>query len=308
MTWTTVVSQPCQLGESPFWHPDEQQLYWVDTPARQLHRFDPQSGRLDRWAMPSEPGCIAPARTGGHNTGLVIALRDGIYRARQWGGALEPLAPALHDTATTRFNDGKADPLGRFWAGTIYEPRDAAKAELFSLDAREGRLPALVRKAGDAITANGLAWSPDATTLYWSDTPRHTLRAWDWQAHNNTLTNERVVKQWPGKPAGWQSGMAGYGGRPDGAAVDREGNYYAAMFEGGRLVKLSPAGELLAEMPVPAQCPTMPCFGGPDLKTLYVTTARHNRPDAELQRWPDSGCVFSMPVDVPGLPVNFFLD
>ena len=238
----------------------------------------------------------------------MIALRDGIYRARQWGGELVLLAPALHDPATSRFNDGKADPLGRFWAGTIYEPRDAALAQLYSLDHRDGRTAGLEIKARHATTANGLVWSPDASTLYWSDTPSHTIRAWDWDAAGNVLSRERVFRQWSGKPEGWQAGMAGYGGRPDGAAVDVQGNYYVAMYEGARLLKLSPAGELLAELAVPAQCPTMPCFGGADLQTLYLTTARHNRPAAELQQWPESGCVFSMQVDVPGLPVNFFLD
>lgn len=308
MTWQTAISQPNELGESPFWHPDEQRLYWVDIAARQLCRSATQAGAVERWAMPSEPGCIAPARSHGQNTGLVIALRDGIYRARHWGGELALLVPALHDPATTRFNDGKADPLGRFWAGTIYEPRDAALAQLFSLDCRDGRAGALEIKAGDATTANGLAWSPDAATLYWTDTPRHLIRAWDWDAGSNTLSHERVFRQWPVKPEGWQPGMPGYGGRPDGGAVDAEGNYYVAMFEGGRLLKLSPAGDVLDEFAVPAQCPTMPCFGGADLRTLYLTTARHGRPAAELQHWPDSGCVLSMRVEVPGLPVNFFLE
>ena len=122
------------------------------------------------------------------------------------------------------------------------------------------------------------------------------------------MNHERVFMQWPIKPECWQPGMSGYGGRPDGAAVDVQGNYYVAMYEGARLLKLSPAGELLADIAVPAQCPTMPCFGGIDLKTLCLTTARHQRPMAELQRYPDSGCVFAMLVEAPGLPVNFFLD
>ena len=308
MTWQTAISPPSGLGESPFWHPDEQRLYWVDIPAKQVCRAVPVTGTVERWDMPSEPGCIAPARSQGENTGLVIALRDGIYRARHWGGELVLLAPALHDPATSRFNDGKADPLGRFWAGTIYEPRDAARAQLFSLDARDGRVAALEVKAGYATTANGLAWSPDATTLYWSDTPSHMIRAWNWDAGSNVLSHERVFKQWPQKPVGWQPGMGDYGGRPDGAAVDAEGNYYVAMFEGGRLLKLSPRGELLVDISVPALCPTMPCFGGEDLRTLYLTSARQIRAAGELQQWPESGCVFSMQVKTPGLPVNFFLD
>ena len=103
-------------------------------------------------------------------------------------------------------------------------------------------------------------------------------------------------------------GQPGYGGRPDGAAVDVQGNYFVAMFEGRRLLKLAPTGELLAEIPTPVQCPTMPCFGGDDGQTLYLTTARHQRSVQELADLPLSGCVFSMRVNVPGLPVNFFRD
>ena len=306
MTWRIAVAQPSELGESPFWHPGEKRLYWVDIPARLICRTNEALTKVEHWAMPSEPGCIAPVRAKGASAGLVIALRDGIYRAFEWEGQLERIAPALHDPATTRFNDGKADPQGRFWVGTVYEPRDAAHAQLFCLDARHGRAATLQVKADQATTANGLAWSPDVSTLYWADTPRHTIRAWDWDCGRNALSHERVFKHWPGKPEGWQSGMPGYGGRPDGAAVDVQGNYYVAMYEGGRLLKLSPAGEVLADIAVPAQCPTMPCFGSEDLKTLYLTTGRHNRPTGELQAWPDSGCVFSMRVEVPGLPVNFF--
>ncbi|MDP3824926.1 MAG: SMP-30/gluconolactonase/LRE family protein, partial [Polaromonas sp.] len=209
---------------------------------------------------------------------------------------------------TTRFNDGKCDPLGRFWAGTIYEPRDAREAALYCLDCRAGHTPALVRMAGDATVGNGLAWSADSRTLYWADTTGHVIHAWDWDAAGNTLARQRVFRQFPSKPPGWQAGMPGYGGRPDGAAVDSEGNYWVAMYEGGRVLKLSPGGELLADIPTPVVCPTMVCFGGDDLQTLYLTTARHGRPAAELEALPQSGCVFSMRVDVPGLPVHFFAD
>ena len=302
MTWQPLTPQSYALGESPFWHPQEQQLYWVDIPGKHIHRCNVFMQSIQSWAMPSEPGCIAPAESGG----LVIALRDGIYRARDWGGALEKLAAARHDPATTRFNDGKADPLGRFWAGTMFEPRTAASAELFTLHG--GVLEA---KISNATIANGLAWSPNAATLYWADTPTHTVRAWDWDSHANELSRERIFKRWAPKPADWNfgtSGIGGYGGRPDGAAVDVEGNYYVAMFEGARICKLSPAGDELASISIPALCPTMPCFGGDDLKTLYVTTASYQRSDAELQAYPNSGCVFSMRVDVPGLPVNFYRD
>jgi len=305
--WRTVVAEPNELGESPFWHPAEQRLYWVDLPGKLILRTVPGSGVVERWPVPQEPGCIAPAARGG----LVVAMRDGIYRGHAWGGPLTQIVHFDHDPATTRFNDGKCDPLGRLWAGTIFEPRNANEAKLYSVDCRGGRKPEVKLQAGDAITANGLAWSPDGGTVYWSDTPHHITHAWDWAAEANTLTRHRVFQRFAPKPAGWTPGLpgnGGYGGRPDGATVDVQGNYYAAMFEGRRLCKFAPGGELLAEIETPAQCPTMPCFGGPQLRTLYLTTGRHNRPAAELAALPQSGCVFAMEVDVPGLPVHFFQD
>lgn len=302
--WSAVTRVPDVLGESPFWHPLERALYWIDIPARQLKRLDP-GGVAESWEMPSEPGCIAPVEHGG----LMIALRDGVYFAASWGGTLEPMVRFNHDPSTTRFNDGKADPEGRFWAGTIYEPKDARKAELYSVDLRaengsDGQ-PIVQLKAQNATTANGLAWSPDARTLYWADTPSHAVYAWDWDAGTNAMHHHRVFHQFTPKPPGWKPGQPGYGGRPDGAAVDSEGHYWCALFEGQRLARLSPAGQVVEELALPVRCPTMPCFGGDDLRTLYVTTSREKRPPDEIEAFPLSGHVIALRVDVPGLPVNF---
>ena len=162
--------------------------------------------------------------------------------------------------------------------------------------------------AGGATIANGLAWSPDQRQVYWADTLQHTIWVWDWNAADNTMSGEREFHRFAPKPEGWHSGMDGYGGRPDGAAVDCEGNYYVAMFEGQQILKLAPDGRILAALETPVVCPTMPCFGGDDLKTLYVTSARYNRPTQELAQMPESGCVFSTRVGVAGLPVNLFRD
>jgi sugar lactone lactonase YvrE len=303
-TWSAVTRDPDRLGESPFWHPDERTLYWVDIPARQVKRLA-ADGAAETWDMPSEPGCIAPIAGGG----FVIALRDGIWRAPAWRALLEPVARFSHDVRTTRFNDGKADPEGRFWAGTMYEPRDARRADLYCIDLRpengSGGEPVVQLKADNNTIANGLAWSPDAGTLYWSDTTRHFIQAWDWERHSNAMRHHRIVRQFAPKPPGWQPGMPGYGGRPDGAAVDTAGHYWAAMFEGERLLKLSATGDILEEIALPVRCPTMPCFGGDDLRTLYVTSARDQRPAAEIEALPLSGHVIATRVDVPGLPVNF---
>jgi sugar lactone lactonase YvrE len=313
MSWQALTTQPNELGESPFWHPQEQRLYWVDIPGKQLLRADPATGLVENWDMPSEPGCMAPAAQGG----LVIALRDGLFRAPEWRGSLKHLATIDYNPAHMRANDGKCDALGRFWVGTIDETKVARNAGLYALDCRGGRPPELACKIDPATfpatTANGLAWSPDGRTLYWADTPSHTVHAWDFDVESNTLSRHRTFAQVAPKPAGWQSSdlspsNGGYRGRPDGAAVDVQGNYYAAMFEGRRLCKFAPDGTLLAEIITPAQCPTMPCFGGDDLQTLFITTARHGRSETELAAFPQSGCVFSMRVDVPGLPVNCFVD
>jgi len=301
-SWRSVLNQADQLGESPFWHPGERRLYWADIAGRLLRRVHADGSGAESWSMPQEPGCFAPARGGG----WVIALRDGFYRAHEWGGTLTLLHRSEHDPATTRFNDGKADPLGRFWAGTLFEPKTRPGGELFSLDCRAGA-PRVQRMAEDVTTANGLAWSPDARTVYWTDTQQHLVRAWDWDAQSNRMSGERVFHRFEPKPPGWTPGDPGYGGRPDGATVDAEGHYWCAMFEGGRVVRLSPAGEVVDEIATPMLCPTMPCFGGDDLRTLFVTSAG-KRGEEERAARPQTGHVVALRVDVPGLPVNFFID
>lgn len=306
MAWNVLGTEVCELGESPFWSAEEARLYWVDIAGRAALRIHPASGATERWPLPAEPGCMAPARTAGIPSGWVLALRDGIYRAQHWGGALQRIAQLPYDPAHERANDGKCDPLGRFWVGTRDERPGGGGAAMYCIDARQG--PARVQKMwGGAGTLNGLGWSPDQRTLYSADTPTHRVEAREWDASSNTLGPARALHQFAPKPAGWQpEGGVPYGGRPDGAAVDVQGNYWCALYEGGRVVQLSPAGELLQSIATPVVCPTMVCLGGPEGRTLLVTTARHGRPADELARTPLAGrvLVLAQPVDVPGLPVN----
>ena len=300
-TWHTLGTTRCALGESPFWHPTEQMLYWVDISGKQLLRANVYMGSVQHWDMPSEPGCMAPATAGG----LIIALRDGVFRARQWGGTLEPLLTLPYDAATVRANDGKCDALGRFWVGTVDETRTQQAGALYAIDGRGGQL--VVEKMRDqALTANGLAWSPNADTVYWVDTPRHQVHAWHYDLQRNTMQGQRIHVQLPAKPVGWTRADSHYQGRPDGAAVDVQGNYWVAMYEGRRVCKYAPDGSLLEQLETPVQCPTMPCFGGEDFKTLYLTSARHGRSDDELATYAQSGAVFFTRVATPGLPVNFY--
>ena len=304
MVWHTVISQPFELGESPFWQASGGVLYGVDVAGKKLWRTMPGSGYLDKWDMPAEPGCIAPARSGGALDGWIVVLRDRICRVTDWGGDLHEIARLPIDPATERGNDGRCDAQGRFWVGTIHEPTSGPRqpvGALYCVDASSGTTT--VRKVLDGVAnANGLAWSPDRRTMYWADTPTHTVKRFACDVNGNPLGEGEVFIQFDSKPAGWTPGEPGYGGRPDGAAVDNDGNYWCAMYEGGRVLQISPRGDILACHYTPALCPTMPCFGGADGRTLYVTSARHGRSQGELAQLPQSGCVFAMRVGVAGLP------
>jgi sugar lactone lactonase YvrE len=285
--------EPCLLGESPLWHPRDQALYWCDIPGRTLHRYDPGSQAHASWAFAHDLGCCAACEDGT----LIVAQRDSLLGFDPATGGRTVMASAPYDTAVERFNDGKTDPQGRFWVGTIYEPRDQRLASLYRLDAS-----GLQRVAGDITTSNGLAFSPDGRTMYWADTKAHTVTAWDYDLARGEPANRRIFARFDPPAAHPPSGD--YAGRPDGAAVDSEGCYWVAMFEGGRVLRYSPEGELLRTVHLPVRCPTMPCFGGADLRTLYVTTAREKRPADELAAMPWSGCVLQLRVDVPGLPAT----
>jgi sugar lactone lactonase YvrE len=293
LTFTPIDAPASLLGESPFWHPDEQALYWCDIPGRALHRYAPAGGLHRQWPLEAEPGCVAPL-PGGR---LLLAMRDGLFRFAIDTGRREAVAPPPYDPATQRFNDGKADPQGRFWVGTIDDRREPLAALYCLVD------DAFERRADGVAASNGLAWSPDGRTQYWADTKEHRVLAMDVDAADGALSRQRVIAQFPKKPA--DGSLAGYGGRPDGAAVDAEGAYWVAMFEGQRLLRLAADGRVLQEVPLPVRCATMPCFGGDDLRTLYVTTAREKRPADELAAQTWAGRVLSARVDVPGLPVNF---
>jgi sugar lactone lactonase YvrE len=292
--WQAIPVAPSLLGESPFWHPDEAALYWCDIPGKKLHRWHPGSQTHQDWSFDSEPGCCAPMAGGD----LMLAMRDGIFRFDPRTEVQKKLCDAPYAQASERFNDGKADPQGRLWVGTIYEPRQPANAALYCWSGG-----ALKKMAADITVSNGLAFSPDGRTLYWSDTQAHRIMAFDFDAQQGRLSGQRTFAQFDLKTP--DQDLAIYGGRPDGAAVDVDGAYWVAMFEGQRVLRFAADGRLLQEIKLPVRCPTMPCFGGPDLRTLFVTTASAKRPADELAQQPLAGCVLSLRVNVPGLPVNF---
>ncbi|MBL8362199.1 MAG: SMP-30/gluconolactonase/LRE family protein [Rubrivivax sp.] len=286
---------PSLLGESPVWLADGGgMLWWCDIPGRQIECWSATTRAHRRWALPDEPGCIAPVPGGT----WLVPMRDGLWHFDPATGSRTALAEPPYDPTRERFNDGKCDAPGHLWVSTIYEPRDAAKAALYRW--ADGRLD---RVAGDATVGNGLGFSPDGRTVYWADTWSHRIDAFDVESGSGRLSNRRLFAGFPRKPA--DGDLSQYGGRPDGAAVDAEGCLWVAMFEGSRLLRLSPRGEVLRELRLPVRCPTMPCFGGADLRTLFVTTSREKRPPEELHQQPLAGCVLMLAVDVPGLPVHY---
>ncbi|MDB5755167.1 MAG: gluconolactonase, partial [Massilia sp.] len=173
------------------------------------------------------------------------------------------------------------------------EPRDRQAAEMFCLE--RGQLRRVW--SGGMTVSNGLAFSPDQRHMYHSDTTTHRIDRYAFDAASGEVSDVMPFQRFPADKS-----APGYGGRPDGAAVDSEGAYWCAMFEGGRLLRFAPDGTLLREVRVPLRCPTMIAFGGADLRTLYITSASHKRPAEERAQYPLSGCVLSLRVDVAGLP------
>jgi sugar lactone lactonase YvrE len=282
-----VLDVKASLGECPVWSVAEQALYWVDINAPALNRFDPATGRNRAMPMPESIGSFALRAQGG----FVIALRGGFWLAGADGTLTRKIADAPYDPAHHRFNDGCCDPQGRFWAGSMNEKRDASSAALMRLDP-DGRI---TRVLEGMMISNGLAFSPDGATMYHTDTPTRVVDAYDFDGATGTPSHRRTFARFADETH-----------RPDGAAVDSAGCYWTAFYGGGRVARIAPSGAVLAEYPIPSTCPTMCAFGGADLTTLYVTSARQRRSDDELARLPQSGGIFAMTVDVPGLPEPAF--
>lgn len=280
---TVEVALPVKanLGECPRWDEKTQTLYWVDINNFELHRFDPATGQNDTLKFDEEIGCFALRP----NEGFVLGMRSGFYVLDGWSTERRFLCDPEAELTSNRFNDGRCDAKGRFLAGSVYPPKDHGGANFWSL----GTDLKATKIADDLLTANGAAFSPDSKTFYFSNTPEHVIYQCDYDVETGAVTNQRVFHQFP------------FGnGRPDGAAVDAEGCYWTALYEGGRIARLSPEGDILEEIDVPAKCPTMVAFGGEDLKTLFITSVG-NRPEKELETYPHSGAIFKVEVDVPGL-------
>ncbi len=271
------------LGECPRWHEGEGVLYFVDIPAKTLNRFDPCTGEHQSRGFDQPVGSFVFRRHGG----FVLAMKEGFALLDSFDGEPRPFGAQVEaGREHIRFNDGRTDPQGRFWAGTMDGTKTQHDGALYRLDA-DGTV---TRMAEGALTSNGVAVSPDQRTLYYTDTPTHTIGAYDFDADTGAISNPRTFHAFP------------HGnGRPDGASVDAEGHYWCALYAGGRVVRLSPQGQIVEEVAIPAINVTMIGFGGEDLRTAYVTTARQNATPEDLERFPHAGAVFSFRVETPGL-------
>jgi sugar lactone lactonase YvrE len=280
-----VFDSRALLGECPLWHPLEQVLYWVDISGKTINRFDPHNKTNQSWPTPTEPGCIALRQAGG----LVAACRDGFYVFDTEAGIGRKIADAPYDTSNMRFNDGRCDEMGRFWAGAMYEPRTEAIAAMFVL------AKGLVRKAWGPESglgvkvSNGLAFDHARGVVYQSDTPNHIAYRFPFDAVNGTVGERQIFFTRDADKT-----KPDYAGRPDGAALDVDGNYWSAQYEGGRVECYSPSGERRQTVMVGAKRTTMVAFGGSDYKTMYITTAREGASAEELAHYPNAGGLFAV--------------
>jgi len=277
-----VLDAQCALGESPVWWAEAGLLVFIDITGRRLHRYDPRSQRHEFDALDEDIGCVAPAKGGGY----VAGMRSGFWLLDAKGAKVRQLAANPENAATNRFNDGHVDPRGRYFAGTLDETKAAGDAALYRCDRR-----GLKQITDGIMTSNGLGFSPDGQTLYFSDTPRFVIYRFDYDPNTGEAANRRVFARI--EPTATDRG------RPDGAAVDSEGCYWSSLYEGSRIRRYDPDGKMMADYHVPALNTTMPAFGGPDGKTLFVTTARDKKGGP-------GGGLYAMPVEVAGLPGTLF--
>jgi L-arabinonolactonase len=272
-----------KLGEVPVWDVAEQALYWVDIEGKRLRRLDQATGTVRTWNFPERIGSFALRKRGG----LVCAFESGLAFYDLETQAIDWIAKPDRHIARNRFNDGKCDRMGRFWAGTMDDRLTDHCAALYRLD------PDLTvaQVEQNVCISNSLAWSPDNTTFYFADTPDNAIYAYDYDHPTGTISNRRLFSSTNDQP-----------GTPDGSTIDEEGYLWNAQWDGWRLVRYAPDGSVDRIVDLPVQRPSSCMFGGRDLGTLYVTTAIWDSTPEQLDRQPWAGSLLAVDVGVRGLP------
>jgi sugar lactone lactonase YvrE len=276
-----------ELGEAPIWCPEEEALYWVDITGKAVHRLDPKSGERDSVPQAHQVGCIVKRQGGGFIAGFDCGL--GFLDDALAG--LEIFAAPETDLPRNRFNDGKCDRRGRFWVNSADKEEQDPNGSLY----RVGRDRTVERLLSGIVLPNGMGWSPDDGTLYFTDSCRHIIEAFDFDAAIGTIANRRVF-----------AAVDEAHGLPDGLCVDAAGFVWSAHWSGGRVTRYAPDGAIdrVIELPVPNV--TSLAFGGAGLDRLFVTTARLGLSDEVLEAAPLSGGLFVLDVGVAGLPETRF--
>jgi len=289
---------PFELAESPVWDAAANRLWWVDIDGMALHALDfdagdgaplqPRAGQ--RHGFMQKVCSLGLARSGR----LLLALADGVYYFHAASGALELLVRPEPDKPDHRLNDGKVGPDGAFWVGSIEEtPERAPVGSLYRITA-DGRCR---RISTGYRVSNGLAWSADGRAMYHSDSRGPSIDRWDFDPASGTVGSRDAIRT-----------LTDEAGRPDGGACDMAGGYWSAGISAGCLNRFDADGKLVQKIALTQPRPTMPCFGGPDMQTLFVTGARRMLDAAARERYPDAGRILMLRVSVPGVPVQRFAD
>ncbi len=283
-----VLNAGAELGEGPVWCEEEQKLYWVDINVGMLHCFDPSTGKDECFSCGEPIGTIALRKNGG----FIGALKSGVYLLSLKNGSIqkEKLVDPEPDTPN-RFNDGKCDPSGRFLAGTCYTPQQDKGDILggfYSVE-EDGTFKTLLE---GIYISNGLCFSADEKILYYIDSKRYAVTAYEYNTVTGSISNPKTAVKIPEEI-----------GLPDGMTIDINGNLWIALFGGGKVICVNPqSGDFLAEVKVPAQKVTCPVFGGTDYSTLFITTAWENYTPKQREADPLGGALFAVHLDVKGTP------
>lgn len=285
-----VLDSQATLGEGAIWHADTGQLFFVDIEKKKLHRYHPKKDILRTIDVEGRIGTVVMKE--GNSNKVIAAMQHGIYELDLEDGASTFLANPLAGMKQMRYNDGKCDPAGRFWVGTMHlESRPKAGA-LYRME-----VDGTVEQVRDSVTvSNGIIWSLDQQTMYYIDTPTHCVQAYEYSLSTGHITNPRTVITIPEDT-----------GHPDGMTIDEEGMLWIALWGGKSVGCWNPqTGKQLLKIDVPALHVTSCAFGGDDLSTLYITTARQGLSSEQLHQYPNSGGLFSVKPGTRGVKASLF--
>jgi len=290
MDITCVVDARAELGEGTIWDPKAGVLWWIDIWSKLIHRYDPSTSKDDIWESPEFLGCIGLRERGG----LVVTMVSGFYFFDPATGAFEAIVDPEAHLPLTRFNDGKPDRQGRFWSGSMFEAPGQPVQFIGSLYRMDTDL-SVHRMIEGVGCCNGLAWSPDSKTMYFSDSHTTIVRAYDFDAATGTIENLRTFVD-----------LEGSGGIADGATVDADGCYWVTIPVTSKVNQYDPQGKLMRSIVLPTDLPTCCEFGGKDLDILYVTTAVLKRPAEHFKGQSNPGGLFAIDVGTRGLALPPF--